>query len=751
VKGSIVRLLETLFRGCPPGEREDSGPVRWAWSSLSVLTVVALSVTTLSILLAAQPVSSTGGSYAQWHFNESSGSAVADSSGEGRNGTAQNMNDSNWVGGKLNNGLQFDAVDNQYVDCGDTAGFDQDEAFSFEIWIKADLASRYRYLLGRGTETSGLGVVLMADGDLKVFLRHPGTGKRIERLVDANIEDNAWHHVAFTYDGNGTADGLLPYVDGATPATVGTVSNLGATDSILTTENLTIGATDNGAAGTFRDGVLDEAILYDYALSAAQVADRYNSGSGTESIFPSVTSASPSFAAQGAVNVEVVITGTDFSNITALSFGAEITVNSFTVDSVSQITANITVDDDAALGSRDISATADVVSGVGMGVFAVTRPPAVTSASPGFAAQGADSIEVIITGTNLQGATSVSFGSDIAVGSVTVDSTSQITVSITVVGDATLGSRDISVTTGGAVTDTLASGFSVVAPPAIANVSDTSGAKGATIDLTIEGTGFTGATAVSFGAGIAVDYTVVSSTLITAVLSIDSDAATGARDVAVVAGGATGTQEGAFAVNEPPTLLSVTLSGDANPGETVEVIITGANLSGATDIDLGAGMMVDSFVVDSATQITVTVSVAPDADVGSRDVSVTAGGQTVTLSDAFNVEVPGDSPPLPFSQPWPYLVGIALMIVIAIVGVLAYRRRVGGIEVRQPEALIDGDPSSALPPAAGPWGPSTGSSDPFLAEQGPEGDGSGEQDLTEAEGAVSLGRKALRQLLLGRD
>jgi hypothetical protein len=68
--------------------------------------------------------------------------------------------------------------------------------------------------------------------------------------------------------------------------------------------------------------------------------------------------------------------------------------------------------------------------------------------------------------------------------------------------------------------------------------------------VTITGTNFTDATAVSFGAGITVTFTVSSSTQITATIVIDPGATTGARDVSVTTPGGAGTVAGMFTVTQ---------------------------------------------------------------------------------------------------------------------------------------------------------------------------------------------------------
>jgi len=86
---------------------------------------------------------------------------------------------------------------------------------------------------------------------------------------------------------------------------------------------------------------------------------------------PSVISVNPATGDQGET-LDVTITGTYFSG-TEVSFGEGITTNSFTVDSETQITANITIDDDAIVGTRDVSVTTAGGTGTLIDAFTVEQ------------------------------------------------------------------------------------------------------------------------------------------------------------------------------------------------------------------------------------------------------------------------------------------------------------------------------------------------------------------------------------------
>jgi hypothetical protein len=71
---------------------------------------------------------------------------------------------------------------------------------------------------------------------------------------------------------------------------------------------------------------------------------------------PTVTAVNPASGLQGQ-SLQAIITGTKFAGPTTISFGTGITVNSIKVNSLTQITANISLATDAAAGARNVSVT----------------------------------------------------------------------------------------------------------------------------------------------------------------------------------------------------------------------------------------------------------------------------------------------------------------------------------------------------------------------------------------------------------
>lgn len=84
-----------------------------------------------------------------------------------------------------------------------------------------------------------------------------------------------------------------------------------------------------------------------------------------------------------------------------------------------------------------------------------------------------------------------------------------------------------------------------------------------------------------------------------------------------------------------PVLSSVTPNMGLR-GRGMTVNITGKNLSRTTAVSFGDGITVKRFTA-SSTKITATITIAPNAHLGTRDISVTCGGVTITLTNAFIV------------------------------------------------------------------------------------------------------------------
>lgn len=217
--------------------------------------------------------------YIYTHLNESSGATASDSSGNSRDGSLQNMEDADWVSGKLNNCLLFDGV-NEDVNFGNVADFDRLNAFSIDFWMKSDNYTTTMQVIGKQT-TAGVGwsIYLISTNQLRFILANSGTN-RIYVTAAGSANNDSWHHWVITYDGSSDASGIHIYKDNVDLSLTVNQNNL--TLSISNGADLTYASRDS--TQWFFDGYLDEVVIYENELTSDDVEYRYNGGSGIERV-----------------------------------------------------------------------------------------------------------------------------------------------------------------------------------------------------------------------------------------------------------------------------------------------------------------------------------------------------------------------------------------------------------------------------------------------------------------------------------
>jgi len=323
---------------------------------------------------------------------------------------------------------------------------------------------------------------------------------------------------------------------------------------------------------------------------------------------PAIGSFSPTSGTQGTV---VTISGDNFNGSTAAQFNG-LAASTFTIDSATQIRATVP----AGATTGKIGVTTPGGAGLSVNDFTVNSvagAPSITSFSP---TSGLVITLVTITGANFNGTNSVKFnGTDAP--TFVVDSNTQIRVSVP--GGATTGKISV---TNAASTAFSINDFVVIPPaPSIASFTPGSGLVG--IEVTVTGNNFSGATAVQFNGVPASTFTVDSATQIR--VTVPGAATTGT--ISVTTGGGTALSTTNFTVIPPAPIISSFSPSSGLVG--IQVTIIGSNFSGASNVQFN-GTTASTFIVDSATQIRVTVPVA--ATTGKINVT-TLGGTALSAAD----------------------------------------------------------------------------------------------------------------------
>jgi hypothetical protein len=380
-------------------------------------------------------------------------------------------------------------------------------------------------------------------------------------------------------------------------------------------------------------GMVDVTVVGAGGTSGVVATDHY-----TYAPIPVVTSVAP-LGGPLAGGTTVTIIGTGFTGATVVDFGAvaatNVVVVSATKITASSPTATVT-------GPVDVTVTTPGgVSGTSVAdLFTYQITPVVTAITP---TEGplAGGTSVTITGSYFTGTTVVAFGT-IPASNVVVVSDTEITANSP---PQAAGMVDVTVTApGGISAASAADQFTYVAPPVVTGINPPAGPLAGGTMVTIDGSGFNGATMVTFGTIAATGVTVISDTQVTVIAPAEP---AGTVNVTVTAPGGVSANTTAdhFTYTVLPIVMKVTpISGPSSGGTTVGII--GANFTGATEVDFGA-IAATNFTVVSATQITATT---PAEVAGTVDVLVvTPGGYSgITPADNFTFvaapDVTGVSP-----------------------------------------------------------------------------------------------------------
>ena len=139
------RLAMTFL--CPTNPIVPGSVVTYTGSVSNSGNVILNNVT---VAESGQPLPPNSGLVGYWAFNETSGSAATDSSGNGNNG---NIINAARVPGQSGNGLSFNGT-SAYVDIANSASLNFSGAITMAAWIKPQAVNGLRNIFGHGPTTS---------------------------------------------------------------------------------------------------------------------------------------------------------------------------------------------------------------------------------------------------------------------------------------------------------------------------------------------------------------------------------------------------------------------------------------------------------------------------------------------------------------------------------------------------------------------------------------------------------------------
>ncbi|MFH1737540.1 MAG: hypothetical protein ABIH23_00940, partial [bacterium] len=413
------------------------------------------------------------------------------------------------------------------------------------------------------------------------------------------------------------------------------------------------GSNDGGVVWTRIGGSVDTSsnvvtVFGDCSYASLTVAEPFPE--------PMIKNVQPGFVEQGSTGV-LIVQGADFMSdgLLASFSGRGIRANSTTLTGSASLIINVTVDETATIGARDITVTTaggTAVLSDALEVVEKRNPhPLLSSLAPSSGARLHSEVVTLHGSGFVSGSTVATFGSDISVESDVLDGTVMI-ARLMIPAETSPGLRDVCVRNpepGGGVS-VLKDAFSVVNPaPLAVAITPEKVARGTSAEIEITGADFIlGVTTVSFGDGIEIDsLTVLSNSKIRLIARMPLNAPLGPHDVLVrntePGGGESLLLGGLLVTDRPPSITAVFPARAARGGST-SVSLTGRGfVPQMMLLTLGEGISVDSLVVGDSCRITARISIALNAEAGPRDLILANRGplgEACVVRSGFVVENP---------------------------------------------------------------------------------------------------------------
>lgn len=170
------------------------------------------------------------------------------------------MDDSDWVSGRIGNGLNLDGVDDNFIVGSGNFGF-SGNSFSIAFWSKRASTGSNHWLFGMGTASANDGLYIgYRSTNVFAFAFHSN-----DLNTTTTFTDLGWNHWTCTYDISTTTQSI--YLNGSLFGTRTAAAFTGTGD-------LLIGSALNDASHFH--GIVDEIRIYDKALDANEVLSIYS-------------------------------------------------------------------------------------------------------------------------------------------------------------------------------------------------------------------------------------------------------------------------------------------------------------------------------------------------------------------------------------------------------------------------------------------------------------------------------------------
>lgn len=218
----------------------------------------------------------TTGLAGHWRLDETSGTNVIDSSGNGNDGTLSGTDfDTSAVDGRVSGGLHFDGVDS-VITIPHSASLAVNDIVSVSFWMKSPeiQANNFGRIISKGRGDVDTGFIISQRGNEPDLHSVVGTSAGTNQFFGLGLVqpfDDKWHHIVVVLN-NGSR---VIHMDGV--EVVNNTYNHGT--GFASPDDVLIGALNLGG-GQALTGILDDVRIYNRALTADDVALLYRSYPG---------------------------------------------------------------------------------------------------------------------------------------------------------------------------------------------------------------------------------------------------------------------------------------------------------------------------------------------------------------------------------------------------------------------------------------------------------------------------------------
>lgn len=219
-----------------------------------------------------QEITADANTVGLWHMNEASGN-VLDSSGNGNTGTPTGTS---VVAGRLGNGRSFNGT-SDYITISDanSLSFDSgtaDTPLSVSVWVKPTVlagAGAGNWIVNKRDAGAGDEYQLVFwEGKLVLGL-FSSNANYISRTTSATWQAGQWYHIAATYDGSKSPNGINIYVNGILQNSTGNTT--GTYTGMNNSANPVVIGKAGWSASQYFNGIIDEVQISNVTRSSEEV------------------------------------------------------------------------------------------------------------------------------------------------------------------------------------------------------------------------------------------------------------------------------------------------------------------------------------------------------------------------------------------------------------------------------------------------------------------------------------------------